>query len=134
MLKYLEMRVELLETLRSLADAEYQKKAWVNQDFPPGIEYDEFDYAVHFIYDQAGLAEDPEGTIGLFVQDQQELEMIKAVVDALERVFQAVGMKATDEEYISCPEWSDVLKTAQKAMHVMKNKPVTTQYESESGV
>lgn len=123
MLQYPEMRVELLNTIRSLADAEYQRKAWVNQDFPPG-KYDEFDYAVHFLYDHAGFAEDSEGTIGLFVKERQELEMIKAVVDALERVFQALGMEATDEEYISCPEWLDVLNAAQRAWQVMKIDPL----------
>ena len=49
-LEYPNMREELLETLQSLADAEYQQKNWLDQNFPPGTEHDCFGYAVHFIY------------------------------------------------------------------------------------
>lgn len=129
-LKYPQIREELLETLRSLADAEYQRSAWVNHEFPPGIEYDEFDYAVHFLYDDAGLAEDPEGAIGLFVKDEQEVQLIKTVVHALERVFNALGTNATDEEYINSPEWAGVLKTASQAWQVMKWGLGNTESES----
>lgn len=115
------MREELLETLRTLADAEYQRKTWLDQNFPPGTEHDCFDYAVHFIYDDTSLATDPEDTIGVFLKDENEVQMIKAVVAALERVFDALGMKATDEEYISSREWSDVLKAASRAWQALKD-------------
>lgn len=120
--KYPEMRDELLETMRTLADVDYQRRAWVNHEFPPGVQHDEFDYAVHFLYDDSTLAEDPEGAIGLFVKDQHEVQLIKAVVSALERVFDALGMEATDEQYISSPEWSEVLRTAFEAWQAMSGK------------
>ena len=115
------MREELVATLRSLADAEYQRNEWVNKAFPSGIEHDCFDYAVHFIYDDTSLAKNPERTIGLFLKDEKEVEMIKAVVVALERVFDALGMEATDKEYISSREWPDVLKAASEAWQAIKD-------------
>lgn len=118
--KYPEMREELLHAIHSLADVEYQRKAWVKHELPPP-KYDCFDFVIHFIYDDTRLAEDPEGAIGLFVKDEQEVELIKAVVRALERVFDALGMKATDEEYISSREWSDVLEAASQAWDGMKD-------------
>lgn len=120
-LKYPSIRDELLETLRSLADAEYQKKNWLDRNFPPGTEHDCFDYAVHFIYDDTSLATDPDSDIGIFLKDENEVQMIKAVVIALDRVFETLGMNATDEEYINCPEWSEVLKTASQAWQAMKD-------------
>ena len=119
--KYPEMRDELLETIRTLSDAEYQRKVWVKHEFPPGVQYDEFDLAVHFLYDQPGLAENPEDAIGLFVKDEYEVQLIKAVIQALEQVFEVLGMNSTDEEYISSPEWAGVLKAASKAWQVMKD-------------
>lgn len=118
--KYPEMREELLHAIRSLADVEYQRKAWVKHELPPP-KYDCFDFVIHFIYDDTRLAEDPEGAIGLFVKDEQEVQLIKAVVRALERVFDALGMEATDEEYISSREWSNVLEAASQAWYAMKD-------------
>lgn len=120
-LKYPEMREELLHAIHSLANAEYQLKVWVNQESQPGIEYDCFDFVVHFIYDDSELAEDPEGAIGLLVKNAQEVQLIKDVVRAINRFFDALGMEATDEEYISRREWPDVLETASQAWHVMKS-------------
>jgi hypothetical protein len=42
-----------------------------------------------------------------------------AVIDAIERVFTAVGIEAADREYISCPEWQGVLQTSAAALTVM---------------
>ncbi len=119
-LKYPEMREELIETLRSLADADYQRETWLDRNFPSGTEHDCFDYAVHFIYDDTRLATDPEGSIGLFLKNQQEVQLIKAVAIALDRVFDTLGMNATDEQYINCPEWSQVLTTASRTLQAMK--------------
>ncbi len=119
-LKYPSMRDELLETLQSLADLDYQRKIWVNKEFPHENFYDDFDNTFRFI-DDMSLMTDPESAIGIFLKDENEVQMIKAVMVALDRVFEALGMKATDEEYISCPEWSEVLKTASQAWQAMKD-------------
>lgn len=119
-LKYPGMREELLDYLRTLADVEFQRRAWVRHELPPGVE-NCFDFAVHFIFDDAKLAEDHSGAIGLFIKDEDEVRLIEAVVHALEQVFNALGMEATDEEYIDCPEWAGVLESASRAWQVMKD-------------
>lgn len=96
-LKYPGMREELLDYLRTLADVEFQRRAWVRHELSPGVE-NCFDFAVHFIFDDAKLAEDHSGAIGLFIKDKDEVRLIEAVVHALEQVFNALGMEATDEE------------------------------------
>jgi len=38
LLKYPEMRMELLGYIGKLKDLKYQMKAWVNHDFPAGVQ------------------------------------------------------------------------------------------------
>jgi hypothetical protein len=59
------MRVELIGYLQALSDPDYQRIAWIEQRLPIGsIKYDEFDYAIHFLYDDTNLGENPEADIG----------------------------------------------------------------------
>lgn len=125
-----QMREKLLNILHSLADAEYQNKLWLNQELIPAVEFDYckfgvhfiyFDLAFNFVYDDTSLVKNPEGAIGLFLKNNNEVQMIKAVLRAIERVFETVGIDAADKEYISCPQWSNVLETALHALQTMED-------------
>ncbi|WP_445176740.1 SCO4402 family protein [Microcoleus sp.] len=120
MVKYPKMREELLETLRSLADREYQHKAWLESDYPPGIECDSFDEAVHFLYDDTVLAENPNAAIGVIIEDEKEARLMSAVCQAIDLVFEALGTGVSDEEYIKSSEWTRVVEAASRALQVMK--------------
>lgn len=120
MVKYLKMREELLETLRSLADREYQHKVWVENDYPLGIECDSFDEAVHFLYDDTVLAENPDAAIGVILEDEKEARLMSAVCQAIDLVFEALGTGVSDEEYIKSSEWTKVVDAASKALQVME--------------
>lgn len=125
MVQYSKMRDDLLETLCSLADREYQQAAWVEQNYPPGILYDSFDEAVHFLYDDTILAENPDAAIGVIIQDEKEARMIEAVCCAINQVFQALGTQASDQEYINSSKWTDVVEAASLALQAMKNQSVS---------
>ena len=120
MVKYPKMREELLETLRSLADREYQHKAWVENDYPSGIEYESFDEAVHFLYDDTVLAENPDAAIGVIIEDEKEARLMSAVCQAIELVFEALGTGVSDEEYIKSSEWTSVVEAASRALQAME--------------
>ena len=120
MVKYPKMREELLETLRSLADREYQHKVWIENDYPPGIECDSFDEAVHFLYDDTVLAENPDAAIGVILENEKEARLISAVCQAIDLVFEALGTGVSDEEYIKSAEWTMVVEAALKALQVME--------------
>ncbi|NQE36888.1 SCO4402 family protein [Microcoleus asticus] len=120
MVKYPKMREELLETLRSLADREYQHKAWLESDYPPGIECDSFDEAVHFLYDDTVLAENPNAAIGVIIEDEKEARLISAVCQAIDLVFEALGTGVSDEEYIKSSEWTSVVEAASRALQWME--------------
>ena len=125
MVKYPKMREELLETLRSLADREYQHKAWVENDYPPGIQCDSFDEAVHFLYDDTVLAENPDAAIGVIIENEKEARLISAVCQAIDLVFEALGTGVSDEEYIKSAEWTGVVEAALKALQLMEVRSQT---------
>lgn len=80
-MKYSEMRQELLIAIEKLSDTEYQFNSWLVCNTGKS---DCFDNVIHFLYDHAGFDENSEGTIGLFVKDEQELTSIMKVIEALE--------------------------------------------------
>lgn len=125
MVKYPKMREELLETLRSLADREYQHKVWLEGDYPPEIECDSFDEVVHFLYDDTVLAENPDAAIGVIIENEKEARLISAVCQAIDFVFEALGTGVSDEEYIKSAEWTMVVEAALKALQVMEVRSQT---------
>jgi hypothetical protein len=110
-----EMRSELLIALRGLSDLTYQKNVWIEHQSFSGITHDEFDYTVHFIFDDTCLAKNAFDAIGLFLKNEDEAEAIRKLVLALEVIFERYGTELGDAAYIATPEWLDVLKTAASA-------------------
>jgi hypothetical protein len=121
-IQFLEMREELIETLRALSDKKYQELVWVQGQFPEGIVEDNFDYAVHFLFDDHGFAEDPEGLIGYCLVDQQEAELIRSVTKSIDKVLSQLGNDKSDLEYISSPLWDDVIQTAKQAYNIISKQ------------
>src|SRR3546814_12036119 len=83
-LMYPNMRDELLDYLGGLADLDYQQKVWVRGEPHPGIQHDELDYALHFLFDDTDLAESPEKSIGVFLLDKEEARVVHCVAQALD--------------------------------------------------
>lgn len=116
-LKHPDMREELIQHLFALSDADYQYRVWVlgGADEKTGTIHDEFDYAVHFLYNDSLLASDPSSTVGWILRDQAEVMKISMLVERIEVIFQKYGTKLSDAEYIELPEWAAVLATAKDA-------------------
>ena len=133
-----ELRKELLEILRELLDIEHPRQFKVNNEFLLEFKDDYSDCIVQFIYFRLGcnflyartsLMENPERAISIFLHNQKEVQTIKAVVQALERVFTVVGIDALTEEYLSCSEWLDVIVTVTDALWVMKRNDAVIELE-----
>lgn len=114
-MKYPEMRHELIDHLQALSDINYQRDVWSGQYQHPEIEHDELDYAVHFLFDDTCLAENPSKAIGWFLNNEKEAQTVKDLVTALEEVFHIYGTNLDDADYIEKPEWSKVLQAAYNA-------------------
>lgn len=114
--KYHEMRKELEEHLRALADPAYQRRVWVDGQTDGAVQHDEFDYAVHFLYDDTQLASDAHSTVGWILKSASEAECIAALVKSIDVVFERYGTKLSDAEYIELPEWRSVVLAAEAAV------------------
>ena len=119
-MKHPEMRNQLISILQSLSNWEYQKKCWVLNEYPKGVEYDDFDLSVHFLFDDTELASDPEKNIGYILKDKIEAQTVKAVCDELDKIFSKYGLDKTDEEYINLVEWEKVIESASKALKIIQ--------------
>ncbi|ELQ6134880.1 SCO4402 family protein [Cronobacter dublinensis] len=116
-LKYPEMRKELIDYIHGLSDREYQYQAWV-EDNRPGGGHDELDYAIHFLYDDTDLADDPMSLIGWILTGKNEADVITNLVKALDIIFDKYGTELSDKEYLAKNEWENVLSMAKDAKSV----------------
>lgn len=114
-LKFPEQRQELRETLQALSDRKYQDSVWIEGEYPDGVVYDCLDYAIHFLFDDTALADNPEKLIGYILIDRKEVELIQGVTKALDKLFFNLGTDKSDIEYLSSPLWNDVIEAAKKA-------------------
>lgn len=116
--KYPFLRRELLMSVQALSDKDYQREAWVNRKFPPGIEWDSLSVAVDFLFNDSGLSDDPAGAIGLFLLDN-EIHGVIEMIKRMDIVFEKYGDHCSDLEYISKPEWDDVVMAAKTLLAII---------------
>ena len=112
-------RTELLYYLDILASVEKQKRIWIDHIFPEGVVYDCLDFAIHFLFDDTALADDPEVTIGDILVNMDEANAIREVIDAFKVVFAQHGTQKTDQEYLSSVEWHEVVRAAKAAFQIL---------------
>ncbi len=117
-LSFPSVRAELLSYLAGLSDADYQYRAWVEHVLPDAG-YDEFNYTVHFLYDDTGLAENPCAWIGLVLKNNDEASVVEDVVRAIDVLFEKYGVELSDKEYLEKKEWQVVMDTAKAALKVL---------------
>lgn len=119
MIKYAKMREEFIGHVNALSDKQYQENSWVNSVTNEDVIHDEMDYAIHFIYDDTCLADDPMRAIGWFLVDESEANCSRELIAALNTVFDKYGTKEDDAFYINSPEWELVLNCAKKLKELL---------------
>jgi hypothetical protein len=113
------VRDELIGHLQTLSDLAYQRRAWLNKDFPPGVEYDEPDRTIHFLYDEAGIAEETENLLGTVCKNQNEISALKKLIEKLNLVLEKFDIGFINPaEFINppVPEWEAVIDAAKEAL------------------
>ncbi len=116
-MKYPHMYQELREHIQVLSDKEYQIRAWVHGELPPGVQGDNFDLVIHFLFDDTRLAVDPESTIGRLIKNEAQARAVKNIVDRIDKILDD-NDDLTDEEYIALPEWEGVVTAAKEALEI----------------
>ena len=112
------MREELISYLSRLSDLDYQYQAWVERS-SPGLDYDELNYTIHFLYDDTGFAENASDWIGLVLRDEIEARSVENVVSALDLVFDKYGTELSDKEYLEKKEWLWVVNASKDALSIL---------------
>ena len=117
--EYPEMRLNVVLAIQALADLDYQWRVWVRREYPHSNFFDDFTLNIHILYDDTRLLELlDEARIGAFLRDEDEREALRPLRDALDTLFDRHGMKLTDEQYMTTPEWTAVVSAAQAALPV----------------
>jgi hypothetical protein len=119
---YPHMREELIAGLRGLSDRGYQERVWVRGEQVDGVVHDEFDYVIHFIFDDTSLASDAASCIGWFLLDEQEADSIQELVQTLSSLFEIYGLDLADSEYMAVPQWERVIGAAKNTMVLLMEK------------
>lgn len=109
-IKYPNMRYELRSHLKSLADVQEQE-LWKDCN--------DFDEAIHFIFDDTKLSESPQELIGIILLSEQEVVVIKRVVESIERVLAFCGDNAAITDYKNSTEWKNLVEYSKVALNVM---------------
>lgn len=122
MIKLTYMRKNLLCYLDSLRDIDYQEQCWVNRNCPGNIEYDDFDAAVHFLFDDTCLSEAPEKALGDILENETEVQCISVLCNEIDNILEVHGPALSDAEYIKLPEWVNVLEAAQEAHNILSKQ------------
>jgi hypothetical protein len=110
------MRERLVEALEALADPNYQERVWLKRELPADLDDDGLDFVVHFFFDDTDLSRDPLGCVGWFIRDEHEAQLVREVVEALDRVIRDVGPGESDQEYLSNKSWPMVVSSARQAL------------------
>lgn len=112
------MRRDVLDSLAVLSDVEYQERAWIRKEgFLPG-QYDDFDYHVHVLYDDAAVLPDPTDSIGTVLVLGDEIERLRRlgrVLDVLLAEHGDVGASV----FMADPRWPEVGRSAALALAAM---------------
>jgi hypothetical protein len=118
------MRINLISFLESLSDQKYQQHVWVEGQRLAGVEHDEFDYSVHFFFDDTDLAKDAKSDIGYILYDDVEAESISLLTKIMDEIFKKYGTTLSDADYIALPEWLMVIDAAKAALKVVKSNEI----------
>ncbi len=104
-IEFPEKRRCLIDYIKGLSDYMYQKDYWGKSHPDNPNFYDDFSQAIHFLYDDSDIAEDPDSWIGLVLLSQDESNLVKQLNESLENLFDKYGVNLSDKEFMDKPEW-----------------------------
>ncbi|WP_200839664.1 SCO4402 family protein [Streptomyces sp. SLBN-115] len=114
-----DMRMNVISAVEALSDREYQRRVWIERDYPSGEYFDDFTLNVNILYDDTLVLEDPAATLGLILRSREEVEAMAQLASALNELFRGEGKEKADEEYVESPLWDVVVRSASVARRIM---------------
>lgn len=120
MMKYPNMRSELVGYLEGLSDLDYQVRNWVKLECLKEGKEDCLDFTINFLFDDTDLGSNSNALIGVFLRNSEEAGSLKVLCDAIDAILDKYGTHLSDEEYIQKPEWQDVVKKASESLALIR--------------
>lgn len=114
---FVEMRSQVIASLRSLSDLEHQRTRWGTPS-EDGTYYDDLDLNVHVLYDDTMVLPDPRRTVGSIVM-ADEVGALENLSSVLEPIIDELGDQP-DATYLAHPGWSAVVSAAAHALRVLE--------------
>lgn len=102
--------------LEDLADVDGRQEGWQSNG-------EEFDGAVHFIYDDTPMADDPERAVGFFLANEAEVAAVRRLVGALEVLFEQHGTRRGNAQVGRHAEWAAVKTAARELLELLRASP-----------
>lgn len=99
-IKYPSMRAELADYTRAVGNSS-----------PLDVVNSEADLncLVHFLFDDTCLSTDAGAAVGLFLENQEEVACVEALVSATDRFLEAFPQSNTPEHAFADPLWREVV-------------------------
>ncbi len=111
------MRLEIVGALASLADREYQERAWLLQRFEVPGRFEDLDLVIHILYDDTEVLPDPHSGIGA-VLFEGEAPALQNLGIRLSPLLARLG-DSPAEMYLASAEWDSVVSAAGVALATM---------------
>lgn len=112
------MRYEVVQALATLADPDYQRRAWLEKRFDRPGSYEDLNMNVHTLYDDTEVLPNPRDSIGTILTDGPEIEALEALAVPYSVLLDRLG-DAEPSQYLNAPEWPDVIRAASVALASM---------------
>lgn len=114
--RYPEMREELIHELSSIVTSIRESDEICDE-----IAVD-FDYLVHFLFDDTKLAEDSSLLIGWILRDTDEAMAITLVVSSMNDFFSVKGVSSDIPEYFSGTHWLELIEKIKFCLSVLQRE------------
>ncbi|MEU4413946.1 SCO4402 family protein [Nocardia salmonicida] len=118
--QYPEMRKSVIEALESFADPDYQRRVWINRQFPQENFHDDLDVNVSILYDDCVVVPDPRSRIGSILIDGPEVDRLIELDQVLGPMIGRLG-NAPDATHLGDSEWPLVVEAARAALAAMRD-------------
>jgi len=117
-LEFPAMRRELVETMTSLSDRDYQQRVWIDKNYPRPNFFDDLTMTVNIFHDLIVNDDDFDQYIGAFLVSSDEATAVERVYRTLDALIDDLA-DSPDSRYLSDPRWTDVVSAAAQAKAVL---------------
>ena len=116
-----EMRAEVIDAIRSLADRDRQERYWIRQEFPSEGYFEDLGLKVNIIYDDTGVLREPSSRLGSILASDEEVTALRRLAEELNPIIDRLGDQP-DAAYLQDPAWQNVIDRAASALSVIQRE------------